>query len=86
MTSRSASIQNLTNHPLSASKYPQPSIADYQSYHPTKKPSTRLSPSTTKPSDQVESTRAFTTARETLAHQQIETSSDATVEKKPIAR
>ena len=78
MTSRSASIQNLTTHPLSASKYPQPSIADYQSYPPTRNLSTKLSPSTTKPSDQVESTKYLTTARETLPHLQKETSSGLT--------
>ena len=58
----------ITNHPLSSSKYPQPSIANYQPYHPTKKHSTELSLSTTKPLDQVDSTKALTTARKTLPH------------------
>ena len=58
----------ITTHPLSSSKYPQPSIANYQPYHPTKKHSTELSLSTTKPLDQVDSTKALITARKTLPH------------------
>ena len=36
-TSRFTSTQNLTTHPLSSNKYPQPSIAEYQPHYPTKK-------------------------------------------------
>ena len=43
----------------------QPSLADYWLYHQTEKDSTKLSFSTTKPSEQVGSTKAFTTARKT---------------------
>ena len=37
------STQNLATHPLSSNYYLQPSITDYQPYHPTKKHSTKLS-------------------------------------------
>ena len=62
----------LTTHPLPWSKYPQPSIADYQPYHPTKKHSTKPSISTAKPSYQVGLTKAFTTVRKTQPHLQKE--------------
>ena len=77
-----SSTQNLTTHPQSPSKYPQPLIADYQLYYPTKKHSTKPSLSTKKPSNQVDSTKAFATARRTQSHPQkqieIETSSGLT--------
>ena len=37
------STQHLATHPLSSNYYLQPSITDYQPYHPTKKHSTKLS-------------------------------------------
>ena len=63
-------INTKSNYPPTVIKQipAAPSIADYQPYHPTKEHSIKPILSTTKPSDQVDSTKAFTTARKTQPH------------------